>query len=61
MLKTIKQWFTLMQGQPPSNSGETVSNQPEFVRSELADRELSDQELQAIAGAGVRQRLGDMF
>ena len=61
MLKTIKQRFASTVVQPSANTGEAVSTQPGLAKSEQTDRELSDQELQAIAGAGVRQRLGDMF
>ena len=61
MLKTIKQRFASTAEKPSSSTGEMVPTQPALAQAEQADRELSEQELQAIAGAGVRTRWGSMF
>ena len=61
MLKTIQQLFASTAEKPSANTGETVSIQPLSTQAEQADRELSEQELQEIAGAGARTRWGSMF
>ena len=61
MLKTLKQRFASTAEKPSPNTEETVPTQPLLAQAEQADRELSEQELQAIAGAGARRRLTDML